>query len=87
MEENKPIEPEQPVENIPKEITTSDESAMPEAETAAIHQPQTSNNQRQTQENMEVHQPHHLTHKKKWREYLLEFFMLFLGVFLSHSSP
>src|SRR5436190_18090490 len=32
---------------------------------------------------MEVHNhPHHLTHKKKWSEYLLEFLMLFLAVFL-----
>jgi hypothetical protein len=32
---------------------------------------------------MEVHKhPHHVTHKKKWAEYLLEFFMLFLAVFL-----
>jgi hypothetical protein len=32
---------------------------------------------------MEVHKhPHHVTHKKKWPEYLLEFFMLFLAVFL-----
>ena len=32
---------------------------------------------------MEVHKhPHHVTHKKKWSEYLLEFFMLFLAVFL-----
>lgn len=31
---------------------------------------------------MEVHHPHHVTHKKKWTEYLLEFFMLFLAVFL-----
>jgi hypothetical protein len=34
-------------------------------------------------ENMEVHKhPHHVTHKKKWTEYLLEFLMLFLAVFL-----
>jgi hypothetical protein len=34
-------------------------------------------------ENMEVHKhPHHVTHKKNWVEYLLEFFMLFLAVFL-----
>jgi hypothetical protein len=34
-------------------------------------------------ENMEVHKhPHHLSHKKKWTEYLLEFFMLFFAVFL-----
>ena len=33
--------------------------------------------------NMEVHKhPHHVTHKKKWTEYLLEFFMLFLAVTL-----
>ena len=31
---------------------------------------------------MEVHHSHHITHKKKWGEYLLEFFMLFLAVFL-----
>ncbi len=32
---------------------------------------------------MEVHKhPHHVTHKKKWTEYLLEFFMIFLAVFL-----
>jgi hypothetical protein len=31
---------------------------------------------------MEVQHPHHITHKKKWTEYLLEFFMLFLAVFL-----
>lgn len=34
-------------------------------------------------ENIEVHKhPHDVTHKKKWGEYLLEFFMLFLAVFL-----
>jgi hypothetical protein len=31
---------------------------------------------------MEVHHAHHPTHKKKWSEYLLEFFMLFLAVTL-----
>ena len=31
---------------------------------------------------MEVHHPHHATHKKKWSAYLSEFFMLFLAVFL-----
>ena len=33
-------------------------------------------------ENMEAHHPHHVTHKKKFGEYLLEFFMLFFAVFL-----
>jgi hypothetical protein len=46
-----------------------------------IKQPQATDNPPQT-ENMEVHKhPHHVTHKKKWGEYLLEFFMLFLAVF------
>jgi hypothetical protein len=32
---------------------------------------------------MEVQKhPHHVTHKKKWSEYLLEFLMIFLAVFL-----
>ena len=32
---------------------------------------------------MEVHKhPHHVTHKKKWGEYLLEFLMIFFAVFL-----
>lgn len=31
---------------------------------------------------MEVHHPNHPTHKKNWKEYLIEFFMLFLAVFL-----
>lgn len=39
-------------------------------------------NEQPSTEIMEVHHPHHLTHKKKWGEYLLEFFMLFLAVFL-----
>lgn len=37
----------------------------------------------QETENMEVHKhPHHVTHKKKWGEYVLEFIMIFLAVFL-----
>jgi len=37
----------------------------------------------QETENMEVHKhPHHVMHKKKWGEYVLEFLMLFLAVFL-----
>ena len=39
-------------------------------------------NPKQEIETMEVHHAHHPTHKKKWTEYLLEFFMLFLAVFL-----
>ena len=41
------------------------------------------NNSNPKIENMEVHKhPYHVTHKKKWGEYLLEFLMLFLAVFL-----
>ena len=48
----------------------------------AVSKPAIINDQSST-ENMEVHKhPHHITHKKKWGEYLLEFFMLFLAVFL-----
>ena len=31
---------------------------------------------------MEVHHPHHPTHKKNWKEYITEFIMLFLAVTL-----
>ncbi|MEO6537405.1 MAG: hypothetical protein ABIT07_13165 [Ferruginibacter sp.] len=52
---------------------------LPENE--AVPEPLTINDQPSTI--MEVHKhPHHVTHKKKWGEYLLEFFMLFLAVFL-----
>jgi hypothetical protein len=56
-------------ENPPDEIIPANdtESINPNQETAT----------------MEVHKhPHHVTHKKKWGEYLLEFLMLFLAVFL-----
>ena len=47
------------------------------AETSAII------NQTPETDSMEVHKhPHHVTHKKNWGEYLLEFAMLFLAVFL-----
>ena len=35
---------------------------------------------------MEVHHSHHLAHKKKWGEYVLEFLMLFLAVFLGFTA-
>ena len=31
---------------------------------------------------MEVHHPHHPSHKKKWTEYIIEFFLLFTAVTL-----
>ncbi len=72
MSEEEKIE-EQSTEDKPKPQENVDEtiSQKPPIE---VKEPQT--------ENMEVHHPHHITHKKKWGEYLLEFFMLFLAVFL-----
>ncbi len=63
-------------ENITEEQLT-EENVQP-----VIDELPTTNYQPQTS-TMEVHKhPHHVTHKKKWFEYLLEFFMLFLAVFL-----
>src|SRR5947199_611234 len=62
------------------EQPSTEQRHFPE-DTHAPHTPSTINDQPRT--NMEVHKhPHHVTHKKKWGEYLLEFFMLFLAVFL-----
>ena len=83
MEENKNTEEQQP-----EEIISSEQPIMPETGEPLIEQSEiqvnigTTNDKPQTEE-MEVHKhPHHVTHKKKWGEYLLEFFMLFLAVFL-----
>jgi hypothetical protein len=60
------------------ELKNEQSSTQPKPE------PQTQPEQPQPQTtNMEVHKhPHHLTHKKKWPEYLLEFLLLFLAVLL-----
>lgn len=56
-------------EKLPDEIITT-------KDTATIYT-------NQETENMEVHKhPHHVREKKKFGEYLLEFFMIFLAVFL-----
>ena len=62
-------------------IKPSTEDNQQPAENENISKLPTTNHKLQT--DMEVHKhPHHVTHKKKWGEYLLEFFMLFLAVFL-----
>ncbi|MDQ6756374.1 MAG: hypothetical protein M3004_05520 [Bacteroidota bacterium] len=59
----------------------SDDSSQSTNMNNAVELP-TTNQKLQTKE-MEVHKhPHHVTHQKKWTEYLLEFFMLFLAVTL-----
>ena len=71
--------------NIPEEqLTNFNEEGVIEniSQPQAFEQPQTVNYKLQTEE-MEVHKhPHHITHKKKWGEYLLEFLMIFLAVTL-----
>jgi hypothetical protein len=79
MSETLNIEEEGFVDPIRKEEVNENRSP-----TKAIEQPQLqiTNSQLETK-NMEVHKhPHHVMHKKKWSEYLLEFIMLFLAVFL-----
>lgn len=65
-------------------ISSTTASTAPEIKETptAITLPETQNSKPET-ETMEVQKhPHHVMHKKKWNEYLLEFFMLFLAVFL-----
>ena len=63
------------------EQQSTDNSTAPTENNNKISEAAIINEQPST--NMEVHKhPHHVTHKKKWGEYLLEFFMLFLAVFL-----
>lgn len=58
----------------------SEEQNIPEIN---LHQESDIINHRSETIPMEVHKhPHHVTHKKQWFEYLLEFIMLFLAVFL-----
>jgi hypothetical protein len=66
--------------NIPE--TREEVIAESESQPAPETLPDSYRSEPQT-ETMEVHKhPHHVMHKKKWNEYLLEFFMLFLAVFL-----
>lgn len=72
--------PDKPAENKPPGQQPEAPPAKAAIETKPITPPVTTHTE---PANMEVHKhPHHVTHKKKWSEYLLEFFMLFLAVFL-----
>lgn len=74
MDENKNIPEEKTPGNIPPEIISSEQVTVPGPGEQSLND---------LNETMEVHKhPHHVTHKKKWGEYLLEFLMLFLAVFL-----
>jgi len=70
-----PFVKQQTAEDITPEASTLVSAEVKEQTPTLSTQPQT--------DSMEVHKhPHHVMHKKKWNEYLLEFFMLFLAVFL-----
>jgi hypothetical protein len=69
-------------ENKEKPTPTVDNENISSNEDVSSQQLSTSNTQSESPP-MEVHKhPHHVTHKKNWKEYLLEFFMIFLAVFL-----
>jgi len=82
MSEEKNIPPEE----IPQEQPVNKESAdetLSSAEPVTESEQLITHNSELIPSDMEVHKhPHHVTHKKKWGEYLLEFLMLFLAVFL-----
>jgi len=68
--------PVTPKTSIPASAEAKEQTPIP----AAQHQ--ISNIEPQT-DSMEVHKhPHHVMHKKKWAEYILEFLMIFFAVFM-----
>jgi len=72
-------------ENLKEQIPNSNEEEAGEniLQQETIEQIEKSDITTSEIENMEVHKhPHHVTHKKKWGEYLLEFLMIFLAVTL-----
>ena len=70
-------------QNIEERPTDNNEQSIENKNISDENIQQSTLNTQHTVENMEVHKHlHHVTHKKKWGEYLLEFFMLFLAVFL-----
>lgn len=69
-------------EDRSKNIKAGNDNAEHLPDKIHAQQPQPTNDKPET-ENMEVFKhPHHVTHKKRWGEYILEFAMLFLAVFL-----
>ncbi|MFS8082719.1 MAG: hypothetical protein ACMG51_04645 [Ginsengibacter sp.] len=92
MEENQNIKSksgEQPdtSQNLSDKHNSPKQNASPVPEGQLASQDESNNqqnpiNQQSKTISMEVHHPPHPSHKKKWTEYLLEFFMLFLAVFL-----
>ena len=83
MSEEKNIPPEEIPQEQPANIEPTGEILSYPEPVAEVEQPLNLEILNDLNDTMEVHKhPHHVTHKKKWAEYLLEFFMLFLAVFL-----
>jgi hypothetical protein len=74
MHENKNIE-----EGLREESEVNKEDHIPILEPSIEHPPTTPNIQPPL--DMEVHHHGHVHEKKKWKEYVFQFFMLFLAVF------
>ncbi len=72
MDESKEIQ-----DNTPIEVTEAAADTAQQPLTTVETQAETNID---NTPNMEVHHPHHVHHKKKWQDYLFEFFMLFLAV-------
>jgi hypothetical protein len=88
MNNNQTHTPEEPLEpdvpEIKQDRDDADSHLHPVSQPETV-EPQTQDHQPQPLP-MEVHHPHHLTHKKKWTEYILEFLMLFFAVFLGFTA-
>lgn len=75
MEQNKDIETGQEAEGFRHKAES--EEQMPEP----LPDPKPSTPDLQPANKMEVHHHGHVHHQKKWKEYIFQFFMLFLAVF------
>ena len=80
MAEDEHKNQEQPSEEIPKEIIPDEETAPQSATAAAETQPELVEPTPEPTP-MEVHHHAHIHSKSKWKEYVFQFFMLFLAVF------
>ena len=66
--------------SIPNQ-NSEDKNSELKKETNSQHFPEDSHAPKQATETMEVHHHGHVHEKKKWKEYLFQFLMLFLAVF------
>jgi hypothetical protein len=81
LEVQEPTGPTTPAIAIPSSVEAEEKMPTPVILPTSI--PATDQDKPSQTDSMEVHKhPHHVTHKKKWGEYVLEFLMLFLAVFL-----